>query len=76
MKKANKPQHKNLTEENLENLQTVNLDTNEWKIRVGNTTPEKEPRVLKIWESKIKPPPPLKSFGTLPAWLQPKGNGV
>ncbi len=58
--------HPNLTEENLENLHTVNLNAPEWRILVGNNkSKEFIPAALRYLGPKAPPPP--KKFGTLPA---------
>lgn len=70
-KRTRKNLHPNLTEENLENLHTVNLNAPEWRIHVGNNkSKEYIPVALRYLETKA--PPPLKGFGKLPAFLTNK----
>ena len=70
-KRTRKNLHPNLTEENLENLHTVNLNHPEWRIHVGNNkSKEFIPAALRYLGPKA--PAPLRAFGKLPAFLANK----
>jgi hypothetical protein len=72
-KRTRKNLHPNLTEENLENLHTVNLSANEWRIVAGNNK-SKEYIPMSLRYLGPKQPAPLKVFGKLPAFMQNKSK--
>lgn len=70
-KKSRKNIHPNLEEANLEDLHTVNLNANEWRIQVGNNkSKEYIPVALRYLGPKVHQP--SKPFGKLPAFLSNK----
>ena len=70
-KRTRKNLHPNLTEENLNNLHTVNLNAPEWRIHVGNNkSKEYIPAALRYLGPKA--PAPVRTFGKLPAFLTNK----